>query len=224
MRMIRKLSMPWKSDEPAVEAIVPEPAAIARNEEATKISETKISDEDPLHARLMDIAREMIASREELKQQILEREAIIREKEDRIKELLHERDYLEKKLKNSANEAIRAQEALQEFKIQQEQRLNEFNAYRQQQEQKIRDLQERLAERELTNRQLILDLNRNQKDHELKLREMEDQERENQVQLQLLEKKYKQALSEKERLSAVIQEFTKQAALFSQFERASKTN
>jgi chromosome segregation ATPase len=216
--MIKKLSMPWKSDEPA-ETTVPEPAANARIEEASKDM-----DEDPLHAKLMDIAREMIASREDLKKQILERDKTIQEKENKIRELLHEREYLEKKLKNTANEAAKAQEALQEQKIQHEQQLNEFNVYRQQQEQKIRDLQERLAERELTNRQLILDLNRNQKEHELKLREMEAQERENQVQLQLLDKKYKQALSEKERLSAVIQEFTKQATLFSQFDRVPKSN
>jgi hypothetical protein len=99
--------------------------------------------------------------------------------------------------------------------MQYEQLLSEYTAHRQQFENKIEELQERLTERELTNRQLMFDLNRSQKDSELRIRELETREREKQVKIQHLEEKHKSLLLENERLLGVINDFASQASSLS---------
>jgi chromosome segregation ATPase len=154
---------------------------------------------------------EVIESREGLKLQVEERERALVGQEDQIRELQYDKGFLEKKLETAAADLSRAKEAALEMKTQYDQLLADFNAQRLQQENKIRELQERLAERELTNRQLMLDLNRNQKEFEFKLREMESRERDKEVKIQHLEQKLRQAQNEIERLTRIISDFASQA-------------
>jgi len=167
--------------------------------------------DDPLITKLIDIVHEVIESREGLKLQVEERERALVGQEDQIRELQYDKGFLEKKLETAAADLSRAKEAALEMKTQYDQLFADFNAQRLQQENKIRELQERLAERELTNRQLMLDLNRNQKEFEFKLREMESRERDKEVKIQHLEQKLRQAQNEIERLTRIISDFASQA-------------
>jgi len=167
--------------------------------------------DDPLVAKLIDIVQQVIDSREQLKQQIEERDRMIVAKEDQIRELQYDKSFLESKLESLTAELNRAKESVLGMKTQYDQMVAEFNAQRLQQENRIRELQERLSERELTNRQLMLDLNRNQKEFELRLREFENREREKEVKIQHLEQKLRQTQNENERLTRVISDFAAQA-------------
>jgi hypothetical protein len=167
--------------------------------------------DDPLVTKLIDIVHEMIESRESLKHQVEERDRALVGQEDQIRELQYDKGFLEKKLETASAELNRAKENALELKTQYDQLLAEFNAQRLQQENKIRELQERLSERELTNRQLMLDLNRNQKEFEFKLRELESRERDKEVKIQHLEQKLRQAQNENERLTRIISDFASQA-------------
>ena len=132
-------------------------------------------------------------------------------KEDQIRELQYDKSFLESKLESLTAELNRAKESVLGMKTQYDQMVAEFNAQRLQQENRIRELQERLSERELTNRQLMLDLNRNQKEFELRLREFENRERAKEVKIQHLEQKLRQTQNENERLTRVISDFAAQA-------------
>lgn len=128
-----------------------------------------------------------------------------------LRELQYDKGFLEKKIESLAAELNRAKENTLEMKTQYDQLLAEYNQHRLQQENRIRELQERLSERELTNRQLMLDLNRNQKEFEFKLRELENRERDKEVKIQHLEQKLRQAQGENERLTRIISDFASQA-------------
>jgi len=167
--------------------------------------------DDPLIAKLIDVVQQVVESREGLMQQVEERDRALVAQEDQIRELQYDKGFLEKKLESLTAELNRAKESALEMKTQYDQLLADYNAQRLQQENRIRELQERLSERELTNRQLMLDLNRNQKEFELKLRDLESREREKEVKIQHLEQKLKLAQSENERLTRIISDFASQA-------------
>jgi chromosome segregation ATPase len=167
--------------------------------------------DDPLVAKLIDIVQQVVESREALKAQVEERDRALVVQEDQIRELQYDKGFLEKKMESVTAELNRAKESALEMKTQYDQLLAEFNSQRLQQENRIRELQERLSERELTNRQLMLDLNRNQKDFELRMRELETRERDKEVKIQHLEQKLRQAQSENERLTRIISDFASQA-------------
>jgi len=167
--------------------------------------------DDPLIAKLIDVVQQVIDSRELLKQQVEERDRAIVAHEDQIRELQYDKGFLESKIETLTAELSRAKENVLAMKTQYDQLLAEFNSQRLQQENRIRELQERLSERELTNRQLMLDLNRNQKEFELKMRELENRERDKEVKIQHLEQKLRQAQNENERLTRIISDFAAQA-------------
>jgi len=199
--------------KPEMQAQSEQMAAANQNQEAGggKAPVRPHANDDPLITKLIDIVHEVIESREGLKQQVEERDRALVGQEDQIRELQYDKGFLEKKLEAAAAELNRAKESALETKTQYDQLLADFNAQRLQQENKIRELQERLAERELTNRQLMLDLNRNQKEFEFKLREMESRERDKEVKIQHLEQKLRQAQNEIERLTRIISDFASQA-------------
>jgi chromosome segregation ATPase len=166
---------------------------------------------DALDSRLLKAVRDAIESREALKHRVEEREREAADRDQKMQEQRQELDYLEKKIGNLEKDNFRLQETVHDQKLQYEQIINDYTSYRAQQEKAIQDLQDSLKERELTNRQLLLDLNRGRKDHENKMRELETRERELQVKYQHLEEKHRNAMSENERLIAIIHEFASQA-------------
>ena len=167
--------------------------------------------DDPLVAKLIDIVQQVVESREGLKLQVEDRDRALVAQEDQIRELQYDKGFLEKKLETLTAELNRAKENALELKTQYDQLLADTNAQRLQQENRIRELQERLSERELTIRQLMLDLNRNQKEFEFRLRELETRERDKEVKIQHLDQKLRQAQNENERLARIISDFASQA-------------
>lgn len=210
MSLLQKLTTMRK---PEMQAQSDQTAAAGQNQEPNvgKAPVRPHANDDPLITKLIDTVHEVIESREVLKQQVEERDRALVVQEDQIRELQYDKGFLEKKLETATADLGRAKEAALELRTQYDQLLAEYNSQRLQQENKIRELQERLSERELTNRQLMLDLNRNQKEFEFKLRELESRERDKEVKIQHLEQKLRQAQSENERLTRIISDFASQA-------------
>lgn len=199
--------------KPETQAQTDQPQAAGQDPEANggKAPVRPQAVDDPLVTKLIDVVQQVIESREALKHEVEERDRAIVAQEDQIRELQYDKGFLEKKIESLAAELNRAKENTLEMKTQYDQLLAEYNQHRLQQENRIRELQERLSERELTNRQLMLDLNRNQKEFEFKLRELENRERDKEVKIQHLEQKLRQAQGENERLTRIISDFASQA-------------
>ena len=171
MSLLQRLTTTMKKPEMQAQS---EQSQAGQNQEANggKAPVRSQAFDDPLIAKLIDVVQQVIDSRELLKQQVEERDRAIVAHEDQIRELQYDKGFLESKIETLTAELSRAKENVLAMKTQYDQLLAEFNSQRLQQENRIRELQERLSERELTNRQLMLDLNRNQKEFELKMREL----------------------------------------------------
>jgi chromosome segregation ATPase len=175
---------------------------------------------DSVETKVSQTIQELFESRRTYQTQVEEHHRIILDKDTMIQELMRERTFLESKTNNLSEEIDKLQEDISNRKVQYDQLLSEFNAYKAQQGDKLQKLQDRLHERELNNQQLLLDFNQYRQKSEGRVQFLETQARDHQVKHHHLEKKYQEALQEISRLDKVIKDFVAQASTIADATRA----
>lgn len=171
---------------------------------------------DAVSKKLLNAVEGIIESRNNLTQQVKERDRDLVERDNALNEAFRDIQFMKTKAEKLTVELSKAQEQVLDQKMQYEQLMNEFNSYKTQSEADMFSLHDDIEEREFKNRQLLLDLNKVRKDSAARIQDLESDVRDLKAKHDQLNEKYRRVLEDNKRLVESINNFASDASTLAQ--------